>query len=111
MGKNRDRLSIIASILGAAGSGSSKTRIMFKANLSFKLLEKYLDDVVSAGLVRVEGSTYLASELGKEFLKRYKEYHGRYVEAEKFLEGLSLERESLKRLCGDPKMLQDAGEC
>ncbi len=99
MGKNRDRLSIVASILDAANSGASKTRIMFRANLSFKLLEKYMDSVVSASLVRVEGSTYFVTELGKEFLRRFKNYHERYVEAEKFLENLSSERESLARLC------------
>jgi predicted transcriptional regulator len=42
LGKNRDRLSIVAAILEAVNSGASKTRIMFSANLSFSLLEKYL---------------------------------------------------------------------
>ena len=50
MGKNRDRVSIIAAILESAHSGSSKTRIMFSANLSFSLLGKYLGVAVSAGL-------------------------------------------------------------
>lgn len=40
LGKNRDRLSIVAAILEAVNSGASKTRIMFSANLSFSLLEK-----------------------------------------------------------------------
>jgi len=42
LGKNRDRVSIVAAILEAAHSGSSKTRIMFSANLSFSLFEKDL---------------------------------------------------------------------
>src|SRR3989304_1871834 len=37
--KNRDRVRIVADLLEAAGSGSGKTKIMFGANLSFKLLE------------------------------------------------------------------------
>ena len=105
MGKNRDRLSIVASILDAANSGATKTRIMFKANLSFKLLEKYLDAVVGARLLQVEGSTYSVTESGKEFVRRYNDYHERYVEAEKFLEGLSSEREKLARLCVNPKLM------
>ena len=35
LGKNRDRLSIIAAILEAANFGASKTHIMFNVNLSF----------------------------------------------------------------------------
>ena len=35
MGKNRDRLGIVAAILDAANPGTSKTRIMFSANLNY----------------------------------------------------------------------------
>ena len=36
----------------------NKTRVMFGANLSFKLLEKYLDLFVSAGFVLVDDSFF-----------------------------------------------------
>ena len=35
LGKNRDRLSIVAAILEAANSGAGKTRIMLQANLNY----------------------------------------------------------------------------
>jgi predicted transcriptional regulator len=70
LGKNRDRLCIVAAILEAANSGVSKTRVMFMANLSFKLLEKYLGVVLGAGFVRVEGCRYMLTERGREFLRR-----------------------------------------
>lgn len=35
LGKNRNRLSIIAAILDVASEGSSKTRIMYQANLNY----------------------------------------------------------------------------
>ncbi len=107
MGKNRDRLSILASILEATGSGATKTRIMFRANLSFKLLEKYLDAVISAGFVRFEGSIYALTDLGREFLKQYKNFHDRHVEAQKLLETLDYEHEKLLRLCKNPKLLDN----
>jgi len=44
----------VADILEAANSGANKTHIMFGANLSFKLLEKYLGLVVDAGFVCVK---------------------------------------------------------
>jgi predicted transcriptional regulator len=105
MGKNRDRLSIVASILLSANSGTSKTHIMQKANLSFKLLEKYLDSVVSASLLRHEGSKYLLTDSGREFLKRYKDYEDHHAEAEKNLKNLASEHERLSRLCESPKVL------
>jgi len=52
MGRNRDRLSIVAAILEAANPGTSKTRIMCSANLSFSLLEKYLDVTSRAGFFK-----------------------------------------------------------
>jgi predicted transcriptional regulator len=65
LGKNRDRLSLIAAILEAAGSGSNKTRIMYQANLSFKLLEKYLDTAIEAGFVKVYGTNYVLTDYGR----------------------------------------------
>ena len=52
------RVSIIAAILEAANGGSSKTCIMFTANLSFNLLEKYLDLAVGSGFIRLDDSIY-----------------------------------------------------
>jgi predicted transcriptional regulator len=69
LGKNRDRLSIVAAILEAVQSGASKTRIMSMANLSFKLLEKYLDISMRAGFVQADEYKYTLTEPGVEFLK------------------------------------------
>jgi predicted transcriptional regulator len=101
LGKNRDRVDIVAAILEAANSGSSKTRIKIRANLSFGLLEKYLGVVLGAGFVRVEGCRYMLTEQGREFLKQYKLFNERYVGAEKLLEALDYEREKLALLCED----------
>lgn len=106
LGKNRDRLNITACILVVANFGASKTHIMKKANLSFKLLEKYLHSVVSSGLLRLEGSKYVLTENGRMFLKRYADYHMRYMAAERDLENLSFEREKLCRLCEAPQLLE-----
>ena len=99
MGKNRDRISIIAAILEAANSGSTKTRIMFKANLSFMLLEKYLNVSISSGLMSVEGPTYKLTIHGREYLKQYKLFEERYLQAQKLLENLDNERERLTQSC------------
>jgi len=97
--KNHKRLDIVASVLEAANSGSNKTRIMFAAKLSFKLLEKYLDITVNAGFVQVNGSIYFVTDRGQEFLQRYSGFRERSTNAKELLEALSSERDQLSRLC------------
>jgi predicted transcriptional regulator len=99
LGKNRDRLSIVAAILEAATPGASKTRIMLSANLSFSLLEKYLELANKAGFIQTNESKYQLTELGQEFLREYKHFHERYDRAQKMLDSLGSERERLAKLC------------
>jgi len=99
LGKNRDRLTIVAAILEAANSGLTKTRIMYGANLSFSMLEKYLQVVAKAGFLEVDGHNYNLTELGRGFLKDYNHFHERYGKAKKVIESLELERERLSKLC------------
>jgi predicted transcriptional regulator len=99
LGKNRDRLSIVAAILEAANPGTSKTHIMFSANLSFSLLEKYLDVASRAGFLQIRGSKYHLTELGQEFLRDFKHFTERYDKAQRMLDSLGSERERLASLC------------
>jgi predicted transcriptional regulator len=94
LGKNRDRLCIVAAILEAANSGATKTHIMVGAHLSFSLLEKYLGVVVGAGFVRVEGSRYVLTLQGQEFLRQYGRFQEHYVGAQKLLEALDCDGRS-----------------
>jgi len=68
----RSRIQIAADILEIAKNGSRKTRIMYLGNLSFDLLQKYLDMLVNFGLLEVRGGTeksYVATEKGQRFLE------------------------------------------
>jgi predicted transcriptional regulator len=106
LGKNRDQLSIVAAILEAARIDTSKTRIMFAANLSFSLLEKYLSIALKYEFVRVENNRYSLTEHGREFLKQYRNFEDRYLRAQKVLESLSSEREQLTQHTKQPKLVQ-----
>jgi predicted transcriptional regulator len=106
LGKNRDRIGIIADILVVTRGGSSKTGIMFGAGLSFSLLEKYLDIVVNSGLVLVKSSRYELTEQGQEFLRQYRKFEEQYLKAQESLEALDLERQRLDRLCERQKLAQ-----
>lgn len=72
----RSRIQIAANILEITKNGSRRTRIMYLGNLSFDLLQKYLDLLVRIGLIEVqEGGerTYVATEKGGRFLEDYYE--------------------------------------
>ena len=99
MGKNRDRITIVVSILEIANLSAGKTRIMFGANLSFKLLEKYLALVVDVGFVYSESSKFYLTARGREFLRRYKDYAEHCVDAQKLIENLRIEKDSLDLMC------------
>ena len=99
MAKYRDRLNIIADILGVAGSGARKTKIMYFANLSYGLLEKYLDETVGSGFLRFEGDCYAVTEKGQEFLEKYSAFSRRSSEVERESRSVCLEREALRKMC------------
>lgn len=82
----RSRVQIAANILEIAKSGSRKTRIMYLGNLSFDLLQKYLDMLLNLGLMEANNGperTYSATEKGRQFLENFYELrkHAEVVEA------------------------------
>jgi len=70
----RTQLEIVEQLLGIASQeGATKTSLVYKANLNFKLAQKYIDELESKGmLVRREGglgTTYACTERGREALR------------------------------------------
>jgi predicted transcriptional regulator len=98
LGKNRDKLSLIAAVLKVAGSGASKTHIMHESNLSYQLLEKYLATVVNAGLVEAQGSKFALTANGHEYLRQYLAYRVKCYKIRKLAQTLDLEQERLSKM-------------
>ena len=71
--QRRTRLEIIHDILEVARSGVNKTRIVYKANLNFKLLDEYLAYLKRFGLVTVEQRIIKTTENGKRYTEVFKE--------------------------------------
>jgi len=99
MVKYRRRLEIIADILNAAKNGAKKTRIMYVANLSYELLEKYLAEVVNIGFMRLNNDGYEITEKGRLFLERYEQFSSKYLGLQREMENMMFEREVLERMC------------
>jgi predicted transcriptional regulator len=71
--KYRSRTDITAQILEAANGGVTKTKIMYKAFLSYAQLKEYLTVLVQNGLLEYhEGvQAYKTTDKGNRFLKIY----------------------------------------
>lgn len=72
--KYRSRTDIVAQILEAAnGGGATKTKIMYKAYLSYAQLKEYLTVLLESGLIEYqEGKQeYRTTAKGIQFLSTY----------------------------------------
>jgi len=89
--KRRDRLYIISEILIIAKNGSLKTKIMYRANLSFAQLNEYLSFLLRIKLLKLakqnERTVYKTTAKGIKYLENY----------EKIAVLLSGEEDSIKR--------------
>ena len=76
MGNYRGRLDIIADILQVVSQNAKKTQIMYRANLSYKVLQRYLRDITAASLICFETAEqcYMLTQKGQDFLEAYKNY-------------------------------------
>lgn len=73
--KYRSRTDIAAAILEIALEGSIKTKIMYKAFLSFPQLKEYLSVLEAKGLLEYLSTDheFRTTDKGKQFLKMYKD--------------------------------------
>lgn len=100
MGNYRGKLDIVADILNAANGKPKKTQIMYRANLSFRVLQKYLASVSDASLIRFEDKTqcYALTLKGKQFLRAYMQYSKTNKEAIRILDKVNSKKQTLERL-------------
>lgn len=75
MSQRRSNLEIVAEILRIARKGAKKTRIVYGANMNFRMLDEYLEKLEKAGLVASsEGNNsglIKTTEKGNEYLQRF----------------------------------------
>lgn len=73
--KYRSRTEIVEMILEASNGGATKTKIMYKAFLSYAQLQEYLSVLIENALLQyVEGTqTYKTTEKDLNFLKMHSE--------------------------------------
>jgi predicted transcriptional regulator len=83
--KYRSRTDITGLILEAANGGATKTKIMYKAYLSFAQLREYLAMLLEKGLLEYEAghTIYRTTEKGMRLLQMYNQINEELVVFEK----------------------------
>jgi len=76
--KRRDRLVIIVDILKAARHGIRKTGIMQNVNLSYDQLGRYLDVLISYGLMKKDGDIYKPTDKGLKLIEDFESIRASY---------------------------------
>ena len=110
MGKYRSRLDILADMLSIISDKARKTQIMYRANLSYASLMKYLDELNKACLARFEQgeSCYVLTQKGFEFLDQYRNYLKQTKSAEKRISDVDSRRRALENLCSTSQRSEPA---
>jgi predicted transcriptional regulator len=110
MGKYRNRLQIVADMLSvvSGNNDAKKTRIMYLSNLSWDLLNRYLNDLMDADLLSLNSSgCYELTPKGKMFLDRFNEYSKRCEMVEEHMNNLDKEKKNLENMCPNAEEVEE----
>lgn len=99
----RSRLDIISDILQVASENAKKTQIMYRANLNYKVLIKYLKKASEVSLIdyKCEKQCYMITPKGEEFLEAYKEYSRDIKNLKKQRKEINAKKNVLEELCSN----------
>ena len=67
----RSGFEICADLLRVARGGARKTQLVYRANLNFKVVKRYLSVLLGNGLLEVDPPFYSSTEKGEEFLRLF----------------------------------------
>ena len=69
--RRRNDLDICADILRVAQGGAKKTRIVYQANLNFKIVKDYLKRLIGNGLLLHDPPRYYVTPKGTTYLTKF----------------------------------------
>ena len=96
----RDKFEIVSDILKIAKKNPKKTQIMYQANLSYKILQKYLENLITTDLIcfQEKNHCYNLTAKGQVFLDTYQDYAQSNRSVEKYLNDILIRKKVLNRL-------------
>lgn len=72
--ERRSSMEIMVNILEEARSGINKTRLVYRTNLNFIVVQKYIDFLTEKGLIQTDqrpNLVYVTTERGVQFLNEF----------------------------------------
>jgi predicted transcriptional regulator len=75
----RNDIDICADILKIARVGAKKTHLVYKANLNFEIVKKYLNRLFENNLISSENGHFITTEEGVKFLDSYQTFTSMYL--------------------------------
>jgi predicted transcriptional regulator len=77
MGDKKSRFEIFVAILKITNSGANMTKIVYGANINFKMAQSYLEELVENDFLVLDSKngkkTYSTTDKGRDFVKKYGE--------------------------------------
>ena len=97
----RGRFDIIADILKITKKNPKKTQIMYQTNLSYKVLQKYLNNIIKSAMITFQENNHRFSltTKGQIFLDAYQDYTRLNRAVVIQLNKLLVRKNVLNRLC------------
>jgi predicted transcriptional regulator len=99
--RKRNKFEIYGDVLEVTLQGVRKTRLMYRANLSYQLLLKYVDEMKWLNLIKDSDGLIVATEEGKralDLIRKHREVHRAVREMEKSIIKQMYERPSKREL-------------
>jgi len=97
MVRYRTKFQIVAEILKMTKDGAKKYHIMYKVNLSYKLLVTYTNELLGNAMLTLgENGIYIRTPRGEEFIKKFYEYQEILERIQEELSILKKEKENLE---------------
>ena len=69
----RNDLDICADLLKVTMNGAKKTQMVYKANLNFNIVKKYIKRLSDNELIKSENGHFFTTDKGSRFLAKYRE--------------------------------------
>jgi predicted transcriptional regulator len=70
--KRRTELDIACDLLSVARTGAKKTFLVYQTNLNFRIIKKYIQNLIDTGLLQCDSNIYTTTDKGKTFVRQYK---------------------------------------
>jgi len=110
--KKRSKYEIIQDVLDQCQTGSKKTWVMYRANLSYDLTTNYLNELEKLGLVEPKDGLYYTTDKGKQLLELLKTWRQKKSElndiAKLIREYLPEERKKREKKAVESQLAQPA---